>query len=219
MTDNFIHGDAHEVVGGLGEFDAVMTDPPYPTGGESSIRSKSGIMEARLMIDGLCHSFLAVVLGRISYKENSCIWLFCDWRQVSFYSYMLRGLGFASQSCIVWDKGHASLSNKYHPQHELVLFGYKGRLAEMIAHKYLGTDIVKAKRDKGGHPFSKPAGLARMMAKSFKPGRVLDPFCGTGGLLAGMKDLGWEIVGVDIDKEYITQAGKEIQNARTLWDG
>ena len=52
------------------------------------------------------------------------------------------------------------------------------------------------------HPFDKPAELVEKVAGRFPQGRVLDPFCGAGGLLVGAYRLGWDVVGVDISREF-----------------
>ena len=36
---------------------------------------------------------------------------------------------------------------------------------------------------------------------SYRPGHVLDPFCGTGTTLAAAQDLGRDATGIDIDEE------------------
>ena len=201
--------DSLEFVSSLGVFDYVITDPPYPTGGESSIKSSKGVKATREMIDGLAQSYIYAVIKAIKKSDRFAIWLMCDWRQVSYFSSLMRGLGMHNQSCIVWDKVQSSLSARYHPRHELVLH------ASIVASPkvYLGQDLISIKRNrKRQHPFEKPPELVEKMCHAFPKGRVLDPFCGTGGLLVGAKRLGWDVVGVDIDQEFCDIAKNRLAN-------
>ena len=232
MSADIHHGDALELVPDLGEFDAVITDPPYPTGGESSMKDPASIKEAREMTDGLCQSLVAGVLRSVrrsrgsgavlnqtafrreTEKERFLAWMFTDWRQVSFFSAVLRGQGLTSQSCIVWDKGSGAMSALYHPSHEMVLFARApGKQSDALG--FLGRDLIQCKRVTGKermHPFDKPVALVEKMLGGFKPGRILDPFCGAGSLLVGAQRLGWDVVGVDISREFVEIAKTRLGN-------
>ena len=204
-----LQADALEMAGALGEFDYVLTDPPYSTGGETSIRSKGGVAATREMIDGMCQSFIAGVLRAIRLKPDGCMWIMCDWRQVSFLSSVLRGMGYDKQSCIVWDKMSGGLSSRYRCSHEMILW------ATAVPFKVgnMGRDLVPVKRvppKQKRHPFDKPPELVEQMCKAFPAGRVIDPFCGAGGLLVGAKRLGWDAVGIDIDTQSVQTARERL---------
>ena len=79
---------------------------------------------------------------------------------------------------------------------------------------YLGRDLIQCKRVKGKakkHPFDKPPQLITQLCKEFPQGRVLDPFCGGGGLLLGAHQLGWDCVGIDIDPEACKTAKERLE--------
>lgn len=197
--------DALQLVSKLGTFDYIITDPPYPTGGESSMRTGSSVKDAREMVDSMAQSFITAVLQSVNKSERFSIWLFCDWRQVSYFSSILRGMGYPSQSCIVWNKMRSSLSARYHPMHELILWASK----KAPKNTYLGRDLIELKPvsvKTKKHAFDKPPELVEKFASAFPAGRVLDPFCGAGGLLVGAQRLGWEVVGIDIDKHFCDTA-------------
>ena len=213
MTYHIYNEDALEIVADLGEFDAVLTDPPYPTGGESSMKDPASIKAAREMVDALSQSLVGGVLRSVRRRNDRLMaWLFTDWRQVSYFSAIFRGMGMPSQSCIVWDKMRGSLSSLYHPSHEMILFGStRGNKPD----GYLGRDLVQCKRVSGKskeHPFSKPPELVETILSNFPAGRILDPFCGTGGLLVGAQRLGWDVVGVEIGKQFAEVAEKRLQD-------
>ena len=207
------HDDALEAVPRLGQFDYVLTDPPYPTGGESSLKAKGSVKGCREMVDGMAQSFIAGVLRAVRLKPDGCLWICCDWRQVSFLSSIVRGMGYDRQSCIVWDKGSGTLSSRYHPSHELILWATAGKPPV----GYMGRDVVQIGRVPHGrksHPFDKPTDLVAQVCKAFPPGRVIDPFCGAGSLLVGAQMLGWECVGVDIDIDACRVARRRLEERR-----
>ena len=210
--------DALSCVSDLGIFDYVITDPPYPTGGESSLRTASGIQHAREMIDAMAQSFIAGVLRQIRKADPFSVWLFCDWRQVSYFSSILRSMGMPHQSCIVWNKMRPGMSNKYHPCYELILWASTS--GPTVG--FMGFDIVEVKGVSSSnkmHPFDKPPAVVQAIAGAFPIGRCLDPFCGAGGLLLGAYALGWDVVGVDVSKQFCTLAEQRLAVAsHELWD-
>ena len=201
--------DALETVSMLGEFDYIITDPPYPTGGESSMQSAKSIKDTREMIDGLSQSLIMGVIRRIKKRSPFVIWMFVDWRQVSFYSSLFRGLGWHNQSCVVWDKMVGSRSARYFPSHELILCA-----SDSASPKpYLGRDVIQMNRTNPSvktHPFEKPHGLVVPLCKEYPIGKAIDPFFGTGGLLVGANQLGWDVTGIDISKEFCEIAAKRL---------
>ena len=124
MSTEIHTADALEIIGDLGEFDAVITDPPYATGGELNMKDPQSILEAREMVDGLCQSLVAGVLRGVRRRKGVkfSVWMMTDWRQVSFFSAILRGLGLPSQSSLIWDKGSGSMSPLYHTSYEMILY-------------------------------------------------------------------------------------------------
>ena len=205
-------GDALELVGDLGEFDAVITDPPYPIGGKSSLTKPQSIVEARAMVEGISQSFVAGVLRGVRRRDPDkfAVWLGTDWRQVSFFSAILLGLDLPTQCCVVWDKciGGGKVPY-YHASHELVLYAAKG----VRPNGYCGMDVVRIPRPTNkAHPFEKPPELTEFLLRQFTPGRILDPFCGGGTVLLGAKRLGWDVVGIDISAEFARTANTRLGN-------
>lgn len=114
-------------------------------------------------------------------------------------------MGLDKQSCIVWDKLSGSISPRCHPSHEMILWASNTAAPK----KFLGWDLVRMARvgrSQKTHPFARPPELVKESCRAFPPGRVLDPFCGSGGLLAGAQALGRETTGIDIDKDACERA-------------
>lgn len=190
-----LKGDAMELVGGAGVFDYLITDPPYPTGTSNSLRAVSAVSDTRLMLDGMFQSFFMEVFRKINKNDRFACWVFCDWRQVSFLSNMLRCAGYDKQSCLVWDKQRGTLSALYHPSYEMVLYASNYSMRGV----YLGRDLISMKRPKSRrHPYEKPAELIVEMCHSFPSGRCLDPFAGSGSTAEACKTMGWPCTTIEI---------------------
>lgn len=46
--------------------------------------------------------------------------------------------------------------------------------------------------------------------RSFQKDELIDQFCGSGGLLIGAKRLGWDVVRIDMGKNYCDTARKRL---------
>ena len=66
------------------------------------------------------------------------------------------------------------------------------------------------------HPSTLPPALARCivnLARTSKRGTLLDPFCGVGGILLEAGLIGAQLVGVDIEREMIDGARRNLENS------
>lgn len=208
-----IHGDALEIVGNLGEFDYLITDPPYPPGASAQNTQRgedkySALAESRVMAENMSLSLVMAVIRSVRKSPTFACWIMTDHRQISFYAHALRAMGLHRQSCVIWHKG-MGMGVNYRNAHEMILFA-------TAYHKRtdVGPNVVSVKRvhsSKRTHTFEKPADLVETICAKFPQGRVIDPFCGTGGLLVGAKRLGWDVTGVDMGREYCDTANERIE--------
>jgi len=211
MKPEIYHADALEIVSSLGEFDYVITDPPYTTNTIiGSMKAKNSIIASKNMVDSISMSLIFNVLKSVLWADHFTVWIFCTWRQVSFYSKCLEHIGLGRQNCIVWNKSKNTIGFPYHRTHELILY------ASTEAHQvYAGIDYIEMKScSNRNHPFEKPSGLINKCCGKFPPGRVLDPFCGTGGLLVGAQELGHEVVGIDIEEQFCKIARERLSKTQ-----
>jgi len=73
-------------------------------------------------------------------------------------------------------------------------------------------------KEKRVHPTQKPVALGRWLLKKFakKDDKVFDPFAGSGSFLVACKQLGYNFVGCEINKDYVEIARKRLKQETLL---
>lgn len=202
-----IHNDdALNIVGNLDAFDYLITDPPYPVGGNSSMVSVESKAQVHEMMHGMASSLLCGVMRAIKKKPDFCAWIMCDWRIMGSYRAALLKNGFDPHKCLIWNKVVPRMGQVYMSVYECVLVvsnrgALRNRLKSIGEKQFISYDVFESHHpisQNKSHPFEKPPDVVHKMLGKLPKGRVLDPFCGSGGLLVGAKQLGHEAVGIEI---------------------
>ena len=129
MSDNpqweIIQGDALKVLSGFapGTFDAVITDPPYASGGRTQAeKNKSTAKKYSNMGDHAPPPFDGDAKDQRSWTRWAAEWLydarkickpgapvcmFIDWRQLPAATDALQWAGWIWRGTAVWDKGNS----------------------------------------------------------------------------------------------------------------
>ena len=142
-------GDALAVLRDLptNSADAVLTDPPYSSGGTSSAARKADPAD-KYQTSGTKRTYPAMLgdnKDQRSFLAWAALWLsecwriaidgapllvFSDWRQVPVMSDAIQAAGWTWRGLIVWDKPTARPDKgRFRNQAEYVLFASKGRHA------------------------------------------------------------------------------------------
>lgn len=219
MTIQLMQGDCLELMKGLpsGSVDAVITDPPYGARRPSAWRlADEQFMEIknndRVYTEWLSEAFRVLTDGGAAY-------VFTCWDKLEEWRQAMTLAGFRVRSCIVWDKGIHGLGDLktcWGPQHELILFGAKGR------HELRNPrpkDVIRVQRLSPGnleHPYQKPVELMEHFIKASltKGQTILDCFMGAGstGLAAYKNDINF--IGMELDARYFEIAKARIEVAQ-----
>jgi site-specific DNA-methyltransferase (adenine-specific) len=210
MNIQLHHGDCLEVMATLPDnsVDAVITDPPYCSGGVSEASRVSAIGQGLrsenlgrfgwFVGDNMTTAGLVWVLRHVAIecqrivKPSGSVMMFCDWRMLHTLVPALESAGLRYQGLVVWDKGHFGMGNGFRCQHEMIMHFTCGK--PQYYSKSFGN-VLQAKRVNANdrqHQTQKPIELLSPLLKVGTPkgGIVLDPFMGSGstGVAAMMEN-------------------------------
>jgi len=196
-----IHGDALKVLGDFspGTFDAVITDPPYASGGRTQAeKNKSTAKKYSSMGENAPPPFDGDAKDQRSWTRWAAEWLsdarklckpgapvcmFIDWRQLPAATDALQWAGWIWRGTAVWDKGNSRpQKGRFRQQAEYIVWGSNGPLQLM-------RDIVK---------ITEPGG------------RILDPFAGSGTTVLAAVLEGYSATGIEVSDEYVRRSKERI---------
>ena len=147
MNDKWeiLHGDALKLLGGFapGTFDAVITDPPYASGGRTQAeKNKSTTSKYSSMGDHAPPPFDGDAKDQRSWTRWAAEWLgdarkickpgapvcmFIDWRQLPAATDALQWAGWIWRGTAVWDKGNSRpQKGRFRQQAEYIVWGSNG---------------------------------------------------------------------------------------------
>ncbi|MFB7896016.1 DNA-methyltransferase [Streptomyces xiamenensis] len=220
---------------GSNTIDAVITDPPYNSGGMcpagsmgQSARQKyvSGDAEHKLPdFDGEARdqrgylAWMTMLLGE-SYRvtrRGGPLLVFTDWRMLPITSDALQAAGWAWRGVAVWNKPIARpVRGGFRKSCEYILWGTKGPIDSGANPVYLpGTFTASQPRGKKRkHITQKPVELMRELVRVCRPeGTVLDPFTGSGSTGVAALLEGRRFVGVEMSSTYAKVARERLAEA------
>lgn len=216
-------GDSLAVLAGLetGSASAVVTDPPYSSGGmvrsdrmqdtvakyvssqnthKSELISFSGDSRDQRSYSYWCALWLGEAL-RVTAPGGVCL-LFTDWRQLPATTDALQAGGWVWRGVVPWVKpSPRPQAGRFSAQCEYVVWGSHGAMpVDLSAPCLPGFFEATPPRDRE-HITQKPLDVMRGLVRIAPPGEiVLDPFMGSGttgvaAMLEGRRFIGVEMVG------------------------
>lgn len=217
MKQDITIGDAIQEMRKLNDasIDALITDPPYCSGGHSEARrrranvqgvrsstekKKDWFINDNMGTAGLVWLLRSMMIEaeRILKPGGSAL-VFVDWRMITAVAPALESSGMKFQNMIVWNKGSMGLGKGFRPQHEMILHYVKGT-GQFYAKNV--ANVITEKRVFHGHKLhqaEKPVGLLRKLIQVVtEPGMtVLDPFAGSGATGQACREKGRKFIGVE----------------------
>jgi site-specific DNA-methyltransferase (adenine-specific) len=208
--------DIDRLVGG-DKITLLLSDPPYGVGyvegkqeflqtieRESKTREFAAIKGDAVEADYYDFSKRWLEAVRPHLKEKNAFYIFNGDSKLRELMNAFHDTGYTKSALLIWVKNHLVVGRKdYHPQHELIAYGWYG------THVYFGnkdkTTLFYPKPSKSKlHPTMKPpALLRRLIYHSTKPGDiVLDPFGGSGSTLIACDQLGRRCFMMECEETY-----------------
>jgi site-specific DNA-methyltransferase (adenine-specific) len=227
------HGDSLSVLDGLSEsIDALVTDPPYSSGGAhrsdrmTATTSKyvsSGTLGVRHEFSGdnrdqrayLAWLSLWLAAALRLAKPGAVACLFTDWRQLPTTTDAFQCGGWVWRGLAVWDK---TLKARPAPgiftsQAEYIVWGTAGMFnPRPLGRQIPGVFAVGAPPVAGReHITQKPISVMDwVLDVTPTAGLVLDPFAGSGSTLVAAKNSGRRAIGIEIEERYCEIAAQRL---------
>ena len=179
------HGDCRDVLSGR-EWDAVVTDPPYPT------REDLFSIDALDVLDGMVETFPSAVFWPANYPV---------FREPDAVHVWYKSVPIHPNSKTGNTRGH---------QYERVLLFGLGKVCRVLHYYSVMPGFAACAEELTVHPTQKPLPLLVEIVRE-TVGVVLDPFMGSGTTLRAAKDLGRKAIGIEIEEKYCEIAAKRMQ--------
>ena len=234
-----LHGDVMHIVPHMTRavFDAVITDPPYASGGASQTAKNRSTTEkySSLRGDKALPDFDSDQMDQRSWTRWMCEWLqmvraackpgapiclFIDWRQLPSMTDALQWAGWIWRGQIVWDKQVSRPQRgRFRQQSEFALWASNGPLPMDRPVGCLPGVFRYTNPANRIHVTEKPLQLMRDVVQICVPGgRILDPFAGAGTtVLAAVKE-GYEAVGIEVTDAYYKLGSDRVRFALNATD-
>ena len=226
------HGDALSVLPEVAEFDALITDPPYSSGGMHRGDRMGSTVAKYVSTDtaAVRHEFSGDNRDQRGYMAWVSLWmtaalkrakagavagLFTDWRQLPTTTDAFQAGGWVWRGVAVWDKTLKArpAAGVFTAQSEFIVWGSSGPRE----HRQLGFQIPgvfsmaapdNSTRD---HITQKPIEVMRwVMSVVPSGGLVVDPFMGSGTTLRAALDTGRRAIGIEIEERYCEIAARRL---------
>lgn len=235
MNATIHHGDCLEIMATLPDasVDAIVTDPPYCSGGFSEATKKAATYqglrsetirhgkETWFTSDAMTTNGFLFLMRSIAFdgmrclREGGSFLCFCDWRMYAMLSAALESSGLRLQNLIVWDKRNAGLGRGFRPQHELIVHLVKGVGKYHVKNGKNVYAVSRVHSSQKDHPTEKPVELLLHLLQVVSPlgGSILDPFCGSGSTGVAAMLGGFQFIGIEREAEYCEIARARIAAA------
>lgn len=228
-----VHGNAMDYLEGDHglKFDAVISDPPYASGGGTLAERQKATSEKYTLTKRSCPypDFLGdgmdqrawvrmmrqvLEAARLRCAPGAVLALFIDWRQYAALTDAAQWAGWLLRGAAVWDKMTSRpQKGRFRQQAEFILWGSNGPLPSdrnvpCLPGVFREVNVPPGKRM---HQTQKPIEVMRQVVQLCSPGgMILDPFCGSGSTLEAARLEGYSAVGVEASPQIAKTAADRL---------
>jgi site-specific DNA-methyltransferase (adenine-specific) len=223
------HGDALFVLPELSNLGAVVTDPPYSSGGafrsdrtratvDKYVQTRTAAYRPDFAGDSrdqrafLSWCALWMSAARAAAVVGAPLISFTDWRQLPVLTDALQAGGWTWRGIATWWKpGIRMQRGSFSHSAEYLVHGTNGPAERDYdgAQQNVFKCAVVADRE---HIAEKPLSVMQWILSVVEPQAVvLDPFAGSGSTLVAAKALNRPAVGIEVDERYCEIAAKRLE--------
>ncbi|MBF6328747.1 DNA-methyltransferase [Nocardia transvalensis] len=235
LTGEIICGEALATMRDLptASFDALITDPPYCSGGTSTPDRTSRTAHEKYTDSGSsarampdfpdqrdqrsftlwCTFWLTEVLRLV--RPGGQALVFTDWRQLPALSDALQCAGWRWRGIVVWAKTSARPQAGFRNECEYILWASHGQLPSDHRPPCLpGVYTIASPRGRQRqHITAKPVELMQHLVRTVPPGgRILDPFAGSGTTGVAAYVEGRQFLGIEATAGYAQIATERLHS-------
>jgi site-specific DNA-methyltransferase (adenine-specific) len=224
------HGDCREIVPTLGPVDAVVTDPPYSSGGQfrgdraqkPSMKyvNTDNVLTCRQEFSGdnldqrafLSWAGMWLAQCHAIAKDGAVILCFTDWRQLPVMTDAIQHGGWVWRNIVTWWKPAVRMQRgRFSSSAEYVVYGSRGVPVEGERSPQNVLRCGSVLGDDKDHIAEKPVALLSELIGVTLPGAViLDPFAGSGTTGRAAKDLGRKATLIEREERYCEIAARRM---------
>ena len=229
------HGDCLDVLPTLAGIGAIITDPPYSSGGAFRGDRTNATLAKYISTDSLNQQRLDDFTGdnrdQRSFAAWCSLWMnaarnvsepgafiasFTDWRQLPTVTDAIQGGGWVWRGIGIWSKKFGRpRDGGFSNAAEYVVWGTNGPLIPATTYPP-GIFECAIERDRD-HIAQKPEPVMRWLLSVLPADTlVLDPFMGSGTTLRAARDLGHRAIGIEMSEEYCAGAVERLRQAVLL---
>lgn len=231
---SILHGDSLQILHQFepSSFDAIITDPPYASGGSSQTTKNRSTSEkySSMSKDRALPDFDSDQMDQLSWMFWTAAWLqdarriakpgapvclFIDWRQLPAMTLALQWAGWTWRGVAVWDKvASRPQKGRFRQQSEYIVWGSNGKMPLERNVGCLPGVFRYPNPQNRIHVTEKPLQLMRDVVQICEPGgRILDPFSGAGTTVLAAVQEGYEAVGVEMSDAYFRRSAERLKTA------
>lgn len=225
------HGDALSTIPEIGDCAALITDPPYSSGGqyrgdrmratvEKYVQTGTYAVRPEFAGDNRDQrSYFAWVTLWLTFalqrmESGAPVLIFTDWRQLPTTTDALQAAGWVWRGLGTWHKPGVRMQRSgFSSSAEYIVWGTAGEWRRDV--DAAPQNVFRCRPvggDEKGHIAEKPLGVMLWLAPLCRSGgTILDPFMGSGTTLRAAKDLNRKAIGIEIEEKYCEIAAKRMR--------
>ena len=221
------HGDCFDVLHELSGVGAVVTDPPYSSGGAfrgdraqqtttKYVNSDTAAYRPEFAGDNrdqrgfLAWSAMWLNAARKASEPGAALASFIDWRQLPILTDAVQCGGWTWRNLGTWWKpGCRMQKGRFSSSAEYVIYATNGPARDGIGSpQNVFSCKIDSERD---HIAQKPEQVMRWVLQLVPANAlVLDPFMGSGTTIQAAKRAGLSAIGIEVDERYCEVAAKRL---------